>query len=152
MAFTRFHDDPCRITKQLQESTEQASYYLNVPGNGLKPHYLDDNFIRLQKWGANLSRNPVTLESDLRGLTRRLTRDHIKKNSYEINKVNEEKESYSKKHVETNQSRSTHPAWTFRDKQQMRYDILFLNPQENVCLNFENNLNTSLLEKDYFTS
>jgi len=28
---------------------------------------------------------------------------------------------------------------------------LFLNPQENVCYPFENNLNTSLLEKDYFT-
>ena len=34
----------------------------------------------------------------------------------------------------------------------MRYDILFLNPQENVCIPFQNNLNTKLLEKDYFTS
>ena len=152
MAFTRFHDDSCRIAKQLQESTEQGSYYLNVPGNGLRPAYLDDNFIRLQKWGANLSSNPVSLESDLRGLTRTLTRDHIKNNSYETNNIKQEIVNYPKKHVETNQSRSTHPAWTFRDKPQMRYDILFLDPQENACLSFENNLNTSLLEKDYFTS
>jgi hypothetical protein len=77
MAFTRFHDDPCRIIKQVQESTDPGSYYLNVPGNGLKPHYLNNSFVRLEKWGGNLSDNPVALESDLRGLTRKLTRDHI---------------------------------------------------------------------------
>ena len=36
MAFTRFHDDPCRINKQLQESTGTGRYMLNVPGNGEK--------------------------------------------------------------------------------------------------------------------
>ena len=86
MAFTRFHDDTCRRLKQVQESTDPGLYYLNVPGNGVRPHYLDNNFVRLQKWGGNLSNNPVTIESDLRGLTRTLTRDHIIKNSYE-NKV-----------------------------------------------------------------
>ena len=108
--------------------------------------------MRLQKWGGNLSNNPVTIESDLRGLTRTLTRDHIIKNSYENNKVVNEMVNYPRNNTQTDQSRATHPAWTFRDKQQMRYDILFLNPQENLCLSFHNNLNTTLLEKDYFTS
>jgi hypothetical protein len=150
MAFTRFHDDPCRIQKQIQESTEQGSYYLNVPGNGVKPHYSNNGFVRLQKWGGNLSQNSVSLESDLRGLTRKLTRDHIDLNSHEVHKVNNKNVKYPNDKYHTDQSRTTHPAWTFRDNQQMRYDILFLNPQENVCLPFENNLNTTLLEKDYF--
>ena len=34
MSFTRFHDDPCRIEKQMQESTGLGKYMLNVPGNG----------------------------------------------------------------------------------------------------------------------
>ena len=29
MSFTRFHDDPCRIEKQLQESTGTGKYMLN---------------------------------------------------------------------------------------------------------------------------
>jgi hypothetical protein len=66
--------------------------------------------------------------------------------------VNNNNVKYPNDKYHTDQSRATHPAWTFRDKQQMRYDILFLNPQENVCLPFENNLNTTLLEKDYFTT
>ena len=152
MSFTRFHDDPCRMLKQVQESTDVGLYHLNVPGNGEKPYYFDNNFIRLEKWGGNLSNNPVSLESDLRGLTRKLNRDHIEINSYEKNKIKNEVKSYPRNKDQTDQSRSTHPAWTFRDKKQMRYDILFLNPQENVCIPFQNNLNTKLLEKDYFTS
>ena len=70
MSFTRFHDDPARIEKQLQESTEQGEYMLNVPGNGVKPCYIKDPFIRMQKWGANLQTNSINLESDLRGITR----------------------------------------------------------------------------------
>ena len=49
MAFTRFHDDPCRIEKQLQETTGIGRYMLNVPGNGDKPMFMDDPFIRMQK-------------------------------------------------------------------------------------------------------
>ena len=34
MAFTRFHDDPARVAKQLQQQTDQVRWILNVPGNG----------------------------------------------------------------------------------------------------------------------
>ena len=36
MSFTRFNDDPCRIKKQLQQSTDQCRWIMNVPGNGPK--------------------------------------------------------------------------------------------------------------------
>ena len=32
MSFTRFHDDNCRIEKQLQELTGTGRYMLNTPG------------------------------------------------------------------------------------------------------------------------
>ena len=32
MAFTRFHDDPARIRKALEESTYAERYFLNTPG------------------------------------------------------------------------------------------------------------------------
>ena len=152
MAFTRFHDDPCRITKQLQESTGLGRYMLNVPGNGSKPLYMDDPFIRMQKWGGNLMTNTVNLESDLFGLTRNTNRDDIELNNYVINAVKSKQVQYESRNPSTDQSRATHPAWTFRDLEQQHYQILPLNPQENICLTFQNNLNTRILEKDNFVA
>ena len=79
MSFTRFHDDPCRIKKQLQESTGIGKYMLNVPGTGDKPCFMEDPYIRLKQWGANLRTNTINLESDLIGLSRPNTKDCIDK-------------------------------------------------------------------------
>ena len=50
----------------------------------------------------------------------------------------------------TDQSRTTHPAFKYRDLPQTREYPLFLNPQENLCFKFHNNLNTRLLERDNY--
>ena len=42
------------------------------------------------------------------------------------------------------------PAWTARDLEQVDWYYPPLNPQENVCLPFQNNLNTRILEKNCF--
>lgn len=54
MSFTRFNDDPCRIKKQLQESTGTGRYMLNKPGWGASPCFMDDPHIRMEQRGANL--------------------------------------------------------------------------------------------------
>ena len=151
MAFTRFHDDPCRINKQLQESTGLGRYMLNVPGNGSKPLYMDDPFIRMQKWGGNLMTNTVNLESDLFGLSRLLNRDDIT-HEYRLHQAQSEKQSYQSASPYTDQSRATHPAWEFRDLEQTKWSILPLDPQKNVCYTFQNNLSTRILEKDVFVA
>ena len=71
MSFTRFHDDPERIKKQAQESSDVGRYWLNTPGQGVNIGFVEDAHIRLQGWGANLRNNTVELESDLKGITRR---------------------------------------------------------------------------------
>jgi hypothetical protein len=48
------------------------------------------------------------------------------------------------------QPRATDPAWTARDLEQSHFYYLPLNPQENVCIPFQNNLSTRILEKDYW--
>lgn len=152
MAFTRFHDDPCRINKQLQESTGLGRYMLNVPGNGSKPLYMDDPFIRLQKWGGNLMTNTINLESDLFGLSRNANRDDIGANDYRLNSTQSKRVEYPSAAPSTDQSRATHPAWEYRDLEQTKWAILPLNPQENTCLRFQNNLSTRILEKDIFVA
>ena len=148
MAFTRIHDDYCRIAKEVQESTGAGRYCLNVPGNGDKPVYMEDPCIRLQGWGGNLRTNAVELENDLRGLSRPLSRDCI---SYKTSaaKVGDAPVEYPTCTPFVEQPRATNPAWTARDLEQSHFSYLPMNPQEHVCRPFQNNLSTRILEKDF---
>lgn len=148
MSFTRFHDDPCRVAKQLEEATGPGRYVLNVPGNGPKPYFMEDPFVRLQRWGANLMTNPVDLESDLLGLSNRLGCSADKKPDLPRSSPIE----YPSCTATTQQPRATDPAWTARDLEQVNWYILPMDPQENVCMPFPNNLDTRILEKDYFVA
>ena len=143
MAFTRFYDDPDRIMKKLQESTDQGMYYLNQPGNGDKPYYIKDPSIILQKWGANLHQNKTCVESELRGLNYTLSRDDTRKpfNTTAI------RYPIYKKEI-TGQPRTTDPVWTARDLEQPHRFILPLDPQEHVIPSFDNNISTRIIEKN----
>lgn len=150
MSFTRFHDDPCRIEKQLQQSTGSGKYTLNVPGNGAKPYYMEDPYIRMQKWGANLQTNSINLESDLIGLTRKATCDDIYVNDYKANSVKTHKIEYPSLVPFTEQPRATNPAWTTKDLEQVNWCFLHENPQKNVNIPFNNNISTRILDKDNY--
>ena len=39
-----------------------------------------------------------------------------------------------------------------RDLEQPNWDYLHLNPQENTCMSFQNNLSTRILEKDNYVT
>ena len=153
MAFTRFKYDDCRTKKELQQSTDQGRWILNVPGNGDNPCYIEDPQIIIQKWGANLRTNTINLESDLRGVNRQInSRDCLGKDNYKnYNVPNQAIEYPTCNNLFTEQSRATNPAWWYRDLEQNNFDYPPLNPQTNVCLPFQNNLSTRILEKDYFT-
>ena len=152
MANTRFNYDDCRTMKRLQQSTDPGRWVLNVPGNGDKPCFIQDPQIILQKWGANLRTNTINLESDLQGVNRVLSRDCLAKDNYKSYNVPNKPIEYPKcNNLFTEQSRATHPAWWFRDMEQVDWYYPPLNPQENTCIPFQNNLSTRILEKDYFT-
>ena len=151
MSFTRFHDDLCRINKQLQEATDRGRYMLNVPGNGSLPEFCSDPHIRAQKWGGNLRTNHINLDSDLKGMTRSYNRDDIQNNEYHINAFYSSSIKFPTNNgFLTDQSRTTHPAWTFRDISQNKSAILPLNPQFSVSRHFQNNLNTRTISRDNF--
>jgi len=151
MSNTRFFYDDCRTIKALQQSTDPGRYMLNVPGNGNKPAYVEDPYIRIQKWGANLRTNCIGLESDLRGLTRQVGRDCLGKDEYKKKAIDSKSIAYPNcASLTTEQSRAIMPAWTARDLEQVDWYTLPLNPQENTCMPFLNNLSTRILEKDYY--
>ena len=127
---------------------------LNVPGNGSRPTYFNDPQIRMQTWGGNLRKvrggAPIDIDSDLLGITRPLSKDCISKEYPNKGVVHSEAVNYpTHKQATTQESRVTHPAWMYKDLEQDHRYYLPLDPQENVCMNFQNNLNTRLLERDY---
>ena len=153
MANTRFFYDPCRTIKNLQQSTGPGRWIMDVPGNGSHPCYVEDPQIIIQKWGANLRTNTINLESDLLGVNRNLSRDCLGKDGYQSFNVPNEPISYPVcRNLYTEQSRVIMPAWTARDLEQVDWYYPPLNPQENTCFSFENNVSTRILEKDYFQS
>ena len=152
MACTRFYYDPCRTKKQLQQATGPGRWILDTPGNGADPCYMEDPQIIIQKWGGNLRTNTINLESDLLGVNRQIGRDCLGKDNYKNYTVPNEPIKYPTcRALYTEQSRAIAPAWMVRDKEQVDWYYPPLNPQENTCMSFSNNINTRILEKDYFT-
>jgi hypothetical protein len=73
--------------------------------------------------------------------------------SRDLNKfkeINSQMNHFSVNNFNIDESRSSLPAWTFRDKDIQRFDFP-LKPNV-VHIPFKNNLQTRILEKDYYTS
>uniref|UniRef100_A0AB39JEN0 Uncharacterized protein n=1 Tax=Florenciella sp. virus SA2 TaxID=3240092 RepID=A0AB39JEN0_9VIRU len=153
MAFTRFHDDYNRILKTNLETSAKNEYIFNVPNNfNNKNIYLDDPHIRLQKLGNPQFVNMVDAESELKTLTLKNMRDYVK-NQYPKTELNYNKVPvYNVSKDITNESRSSHPAWSYRSMQQYRPEYLFHDPQKNTTMKFENNVDSNLLLKDNYTN
>jgi hypothetical protein len=149
MSFTRFHDDPARITKQLQESTGLGRYMLDTPGPGINLPFFEDAHLRLQGWGANLQSNTVNLESNLIGLGRPLG-CHTINDVYTNYQVQSSRPAYTSANPYVEETRASHPAWTYRDLEQPRWEEPFVNPQANLEKRFHDNIQTRILEKDYY--
>lgn len=150
MAFTRFHDDPARMRKYVTETSFAGRYYMNVPGIGINMPFQEDPQIRAQKWGANLTTNTLNLESDLRGLTRKYTRDDVNENDYKRAAIKTQSIRYESTEPTVLESRASHPAWIYKDLEQTRWETPFLNPQANADHKFQTGLQTRILEKDNF--
>ena len=152
MSFSRFHDDPARIAKQLQQSVGPGQYAIDVPGNGPTPCFMVDPYVRMQRWGANLETNPVALESDLMGLTRTHCRDNVSKNLHGSAAPVSRKVSYPSCGPMTAQPRAMNPAWMLRGLEQPRWETPILDPQCRTDMPFRNNLTTRTLERDNFVA
>jgi hypothetical protein len=153
MAFTRFHDDEARITKQLQQQTDPGRWHINVPGPGDNLPFMMDSHILAQKWGGNIHQNTVDIQSSLLGLNKQLNRDDIDQDKFRRQNLYSVPVNYPthSDFLTTEQSRAIMPAWTAKDLQQNHSYILQHNPQDHVEIPFNNYLSTRNLEKDNFT-
>ena len=147
---TRFFYDDCRTIMANELSTYQGRYALDTPGNGTHPYYVNDPMIRCQKWAGNLYTNSVDLESQLFNVPKNEKNSKYNMNYNYITCGSQQIQYPTTDYLTTEQSRSILPAHLFRDIPQQKYAYLPINPQANVCLTFQNNLSTRILDKDYY--
>jgi hypothetical protein len=152
MSFTRFHDDPARIQKTLEESFYSGDYYINAPGPGVFLPFQQDAEIRLQKWGANMQTNTVNLESDLRGLSRLTNWHHTDAYDYTKHSAEIQGVDYPVSEPFTEESRASHPAWMYRDLPHDNWSFPQLNPQNLATVEppFIWDVQTRILQRDHF--
>jgi hypothetical protein len=147
MSFTRFYDDSARIEKRLQISTKEGRYALETPGMGTQLPFMADPHIRLQYWAGNWMENGVGIENDLHGLTRR-TVGHDS-TQYDKHVAYSAKKTFPvNKDVIIEESRAIMPAFIFREANMYRFDYLHLDPQANLEMPFNYNINSNILVKD----
>ena len=152
MAFTRFKYDDSRTIKELQQSTDQGRWILNVPGNGTKPHYMEDPNIRIQKWGGNLMTNHVDIENSLFGINMNNNRDYLDQSKYKKNAKTSEKIYYPNNNdLYVDQSRMTDPAWEYRNIETSNWlePLVNVEPLHMISHN-SHQLNSRNLEKDSY--
>ena len=149
--FTRYNYDDIRYKKYLEESTGVGKYHMNVPGPAHNHKYINDPYFRLEKFGANDLTNSIDIDNEFKGLTRTLNRDCINVNKHDELKQCEQI-VYSEKENVVDQSRATHPAWEVRNtlNDDTSFQYLHYNPQDLNTFQFNNNLNSRILEKDYY--
>lgn len=150
--FTSFKNDSVRIAKQMEISSFPGRYSLETPGPGLDLPFCEDAQIRIQHFGANRCKQMTNIESNLFGLNRKLSRDSIETNNYAAYAPTLESiRLYRIEEPYVLESRASHPAWLYRDLEQSRWERPWLNPQANLEKPFMSDIQTRILEKDYYS-
>lgn len=152
MSNTRFNYEPCRSQKKIKESTDPCKYILEKPGPGCNSCYVEDPHIRLQSFGGNLRNGGATpftdIASDLRGLTRPLTKDCLPHEKFQVTTT---KRNVSENNqVFSDESRATHPAWMYRETEHDRWYPLFYKPEDHAVQPFAYYLNSTNEARDNF--
>lgn len=150
MAWTRYHDEPIRMAKRAQENRLMEQWILDVPGNGLRPYYIEDPHIRIQKWGGNLMTNTINLESELMGLGKVYTKCDANKNYEQLNTVTHPMQYPTYDKALTHDPRITHPAWALKGQQKEKWDILLYDPQQHTQRPFSNLIDTRITVKEHY--
>ena len=152
-----FNNDEVRLQKRLNESVYTGNYYMNVPGwGGDNLSYFEDPQIRQQYFGGNMETNIVSLEGDLLGYKNTIqpkkSERNIPSNQTVVSASVKPSStiSFQSNGYLTDESRTTHPAWTYRNLEYCYFENPILNPQYCLERPFHYDIQTRIIEKDSF--
>ena len=154
MAETRFNSDAARLEKRCQQATYAGRWTLNVPGNVPKdtttgtPLFVMDPHWIPQKYGANVCRNMIDVDSALRGVSNGpWQRDHPVLNARAMPVHHALPVSFVYETL-TDESRASCPAFQFRNAAQPHWEFPLEDPQkEGVFAPFAQNICSRIDEK-----
>jgi hypothetical protein len=144
---TNIRESKGRLIKEAEISTFPGRYHLDTPGNGTQLPYYEDPHMRIQTSSGIIGTSgTVDWESELRGITRPLAKGDIY--DYRQSKTPTMAPIRPYRQPISDETRATLPAWTFREKEQDRWETPFLNPLEKAFIPFETNMNVRRRECD----
>lgn len=148
MSFTRLYSDSCAYKHQLNESIGPGEYMLDR-NNICEPCFVPSPFVNVQRAGAAVcSRNLIDVDSELLGITRRASDCPGKKylpqekpfcNAMPLKDCN---------FLDSEPTKLSNPPCTLRSRGWNRWEWLCKNPQDNIDIPFDRNINNRLIVKD----
>ena len=153
MSSNRLDYDVKAYQHTINESVGPGYYQLSRPAVSCKPCYSNNPEIRLQSSGGSVLKDTllIDVDSDLMGLTRTNTKDPSEKYNKPQNPdihSNEDLEHFEDCFINTESTRLSNPPCTLRGTGWNRWEWLCTNPQDQVIMPFEWNINDNLLAKD----
>jgi len=150
MSSTRIRNDPIRIYKENEIFTNEGRYQINTPKWNNTTEFFEDPQIRIQNWEGNKYFNRIDLENDILSYNKPLSRDYPDKDIYSNYTPSNVKSPYYVNYSKTitDDSRAVLPPFIFRDMEINRFEEPFINPQNNIEIPFQTNIQTKLIEKD----
>jgi hypothetical protein len=148
-ALTRYSSDLCKMSENNEISTGPGRYVLGVPNNYGNAAYVPNPTVLNQRWGAahDMSSTKTDVESDLRNIGRPSTRviggqytpaDGAARKLTPMPEVD----------FPHTYERLVDPPCTLRGSGVNRWEWLCQNPQANVMMPFEYQVNTQQSHKD----
>jgi len=150
MSSTRIRNDPIRISKENEIFTNEGRYQIDTPKWENRCEFFEDPHIRIQNWEGNKYSNRIDIENDILSYNKPLSRDYLEKDVYiNYSPSNLKYPNYNNcSKTITDDSRSVLPPFIFRGMEINRFEEPFINPQNNIEIPFQTNINTKLIEKD----
>ncbi len=171
MSFTRPSQDTCSYRHELAQTIGPGEYQLAKP-YPCNPCFVSDPHIRMQRFGASLSKNTsmIDIDSEMLGITRKFSKcpelkyipkcktdqyggatpgGYITKNNSAVDvdcTLMHFPDQNCFEPVED--TRLSNPPATLRCTGINRWEWLCRNPQERVLMPFDNNINYRLVVKD----
>jgi hypothetical protein len=158
MASTRTKYDEVHTAQSALDISNIQAYTYNVPGPGSFVPYHDDPFLRLQKWGGNMRTNTFDIDSDLKGLTRKINKSHMDSQNYKDFAALSQPVVFPTELSWVQQPRTSEPAWELREHSNFRWEKPFISPQHAIGAYhsgsfglerpFQENICTRMIERD----
>ena len=158
MSFNKLSYDNCSYEQQLSETTGPGFYQLSTPPNACNACHPTDPRIRLQNGGVALNKNNnlIDIDSELIGITRNLS--NCSKRKYIPTECRTDKSKcidgtkeqikFDNCFVQSEDTRLSNPSCNLRGTGWNRWEWLCKNPQDQVIIPYEYEIDSRNLTKD----